>query len=260
VRATTRLKNMVSAKEIVVARGVRRPVGASSSRPGSRGLCERRAIARSTGCPTSPDLARRDRPAARRHVEVVGVPVIATPTPDTAMRCRPAAHAHSSRPVAAFHWRPVLPKKCGHYDDKGSSDHRDGAEAPSARRPAPIPISSSSPAPTHRGRGYERRWRAPALSRSRRRHGVRRGADHRAGDCRHRRRLPGFKLINMFHAARRLCCRCRACRNSATTRHHTERHPARRHQGDAAGAGDHRAHGSAAAISTTWPPSRSARR
>jgi 2-methylisocitrate lyase-like PEP mutase family enzyme len=124
VRATTKLKTMVRAGPIVVAPGAFD--GLSARLVEQAGFpavyASGGAIARSTGVPDigliSPDtIVQR----LAEMVEAVSVPVIADA--DTgygnALNAQRAARAFERAGVAAFHLEDqTFPKKCGHYDDK----------------------------------------------------------------------------------------------------------------------------------------------
>jgi 2-methylisocitrate lyase-like PEP mutase family enzyme len=124
VRATTRLRNILSSGRIAVAPGAFD--GLSARLVAQAGFpavyASGGAIARSTGVP---DLglmsvsAIVDRLASM--VDVVEVPIIADA--DTgygnALNAQAAARAFERAGVAAFHLEDqTFPKKCGHYDDK----------------------------------------------------------------------------------------------------------------------------------------------
>jgi 2-methylisocitrate lyase-like PEP mutase family enzyme len=211
VRATTRLRNMVSANRIVVAPGAFDGLSARLvEQAGFPAIyASGGAIARSTGVPDigliSPDEIVQ-RLAAM--VEVVGVPVIADA--DTgygnALSAQRAARAFERAGVAAFHLEDqTFPKKCGHYDDKGLVPTAEMVQKLHAVRdalhdPDFIVIARTDAIAVE---GYE-----AALARA--------GAYLEAGadmvfveaptteqeiaDI--ATRLPGYKLINMFHGGK----------------------------------------------------------
>jgi len=124
LRATTKLRSMVKAGRIVVAPGA---FGALSARLVEQAgfaavYASGGAIARSAGVPdigliTPDEIVQR----LAEMVEAVAVPVIADA--DTgygnALTAQRAARAFERAGVAAFHLEDqTFPKKCGHYDDK----------------------------------------------------------------------------------------------------------------------------------------------
>ncbi len=124
MRATTNFRTMVDAGPIVVAPGVFD--GLSARLVEQAGFpavyASGGAIARSAGVPDI-GLITPDEIVARlaQIVDVVSVPVIADA--DTgygnALTAQRAARAFERAGVAAFHLEDqVFPKKCGHYDDK----------------------------------------------------------------------------------------------------------------------------------------------
>jgi 2-methylisocitrate lyase-like PEP mutase family enzyme len=167
------------------------------------------AIARSTGVPDigliSPEeIVRR----LADIVEVVEVPVIADA--DTgygnALNAQRAARAFERAGVAAFHLEDqVFPKKCGHYDDKALVPVAEMVQKLKAVRdaltdPDLVLIGRTDAIAVE---GYE-----AALARACAYHEA--GADmvfveaptseHEIADI--ARRVPGFKLINMFHGGK----------------------------------------------------------
>ena len=124
MRATTTFKSMLQGSSIVVAPGAFD--GLSARLVEQAGFpavyASGGAIARSTGVPdmgliTPDEIERR----LTEIVEAVGVPVIADA--DTgygnALTAQRAARAFERAGVAAFHLEDqTFPKKCGHYDDK----------------------------------------------------------------------------------------------------------------------------------------------
>ena len=211
MRATTRLRNMVRANCIVVAPGAFD--GLSARLVEQAGFpavyASGGAIARSTGVPDigliSPDEIVQ-RLAAM--VEVVGVPVIADA--DTgygnALSARRAARAFERAGVAAFHLEDqTFPKKCGHYDDKGLVPAAEMVQKLHAVRdalhdPDFIVIARTDAIAVE---GYE-----AALARGSAY--LEAGADmvfveaptteQEIADI--ATRLPGYKLINMFHGGK----------------------------------------------------------
>lgn len=124
MRATTRLRSMFAAGRTVVAPGAFD--GLSARLVEQAGFpavyASGGAIARSIGVPdlglVSPDEIGR-RLAAM--VEVVGVPVVADADTGygSALNAQRAARDFERAGVAAFHLEDqTFPKKCGHYDDK----------------------------------------------------------------------------------------------------------------------------------------------
>jgi 2-methylisocitrate lyase-like PEP mutase family enzyme len=124
VRATTKLKNMLAAGKTVVAPGAFDGLSARLVEQAgfSAVYASGGAIARAIGVPDI-GLISPDEIAARlaAMVEVTTVPVIADL--DTgygnALNAQRAARAFERAGVAAFHIEDqAFPKKCGHYDDK----------------------------------------------------------------------------------------------------------------------------------------------
>jgi 2-methylisocitrate lyase-like PEP mutase family enzyme len=124
VRATSKLKTLLTAGRTIVAPGAFD--GLSARLVEQAGFpavyASGGAIARSSGLPDI-GLIAPDEIAARlaAMVDVVGVPVIADA--DTgygnALNAQRAARAFERAGIAAFHIEDqAFPKKCGHYDDK----------------------------------------------------------------------------------------------------------------------------------------------
>jgi 2-methylisocitrate lyase-like PEP mutase family enzyme len=124
VRATTRLRQLIAAHDVVVAPGVYDALGAKLvARAGFPALyATGGGIARSMGYPDLGLLSPReivDRLA--NIVEHAGVPVIADA--DTgygnALNVHRAVREFERAGVAGFHLEDqTFPKRCGHYDDK----------------------------------------------------------------------------------------------------------------------------------------------
>jgi 2-methylisocitrate lyase-like PEP mutase family enzyme len=124
VRATTKLRTLLTSGHITVAPGAYD--GLSARLVEQAGFAavyaSGGAIARSTGVPDLGLLSMNaivDRLASM--VDVVGVPIVADA--DTgygnALNTQAAARAFERAGVAAFHLEDqTFPKKCGHYDDK----------------------------------------------------------------------------------------------------------------------------------------------
>jgi 2-methylisocitrate lyase-like PEP mutase family enzyme len=124
VRATTKLRSLLTSGKITVAPGAYD--GLSARLVEQAGFpavyASGGAIARSTGVPDLGLLSMNsivDRLASM--VDVVGVPIVADA--DTgygnALNTQGAARAFERAGVAAFHLEDqTFPKKCGHYDDK----------------------------------------------------------------------------------------------------------------------------------------------
>ncbi|MBV9968907.1 MAG: oxaloacetate decarboxylase, partial [Xanthobacteraceae bacterium] len=210
-RATTRLKNMVRENRIVVAPGAFD--GLSARLVEQAGFpavyASGGAIARSTGVPDM-GLISPDEIVQRlcEIVEAVGVPVIADA--DTgygnALSAQRAARAFERAGVAAFHLEDqTFPKKCGHYDDKGLVPTAEMVQKLHAVRdaltdPDFIVIARTDAIAVE---GY-----AAALARAEAY--LEAGADmvfveaptteQQIADI--ARRLPGYKLINMFHGGK----------------------------------------------------------
>src|SRR5271155_3040301 len=211
VRTTTKLRALLGSGHIVVAPGAYDGLSARLvEQAGFPAIyASGGAIARSTGVPDigliSPDEIVH-RLAAM--VEVVGVPIIADA--DTgygnALSAQRAARAFERAGVAAFHLEDqTFPKKCGHYEDKGLVPTKEMVQKLHAVRdalhdPDFIVIARTDAIAVE---GFE-----AALARA--------GAYLEAGadmvfveapttereiaDI--ARRLPGFKLINMFHGGK----------------------------------------------------------
>jgi 2-methylisocitrate lyase-like PEP mutase family enzyme len=211
VRVTTRLKNMLKENRIVVAPGAYD--GLSARLVEQAGFpavyASGGAIARSTGVPDM-GLISPDEIVTRLSeiVEAVGVPVIADA--DTgygnALSAQRAARAFERVGVAAFHLEDqTFPKKCGHYDDKGLVPTGEMVQKLRAVRdaltdPDFIVIARTDAIAVE---GYE-----PALARAAAY--IEAGADmvfveaptteQQIADI--AKRLPGYKLINMFHGGK----------------------------------------------------------
>ncbi len=211
MRATTRLKNMLKENRIVVAPGAYD--GLSARLVEQAGFpavyASGGAIARSTGVPDmgliSPDeIIQR----LAEMVEAVSVPLIADA--DTgygnALSAQRAARAFERVGVAAFHLEDqTFPKKCGHYDDKGIVPTSEMVQKLRAVRdaltdPDFIVIARTDAIAVE---GYEAALaRAAAYLKA--------GADmvfveaptteQQIADI--AKRLPGYKLINMFHGGK----------------------------------------------------------
>jgi 2-methylisocitrate lyase-like PEP mutase family enzyme len=211
VRATTRLKNMLEENRIVVAPGAYD--GLSARLVEQAGFpavyASGGAIARSTGVPDM-GLISLDEIIQRlaEMVEAVSVPVIADA--DTgygnALSAQRAARAFERVGVAAFHLEDqTFPKKCGHYDDKGLVPTPEMVQKLRAVRdaltdPDFIVIARTDAIAVE---GYEAALaRAAAYLEA--------GADmvfveaptteQQIADI--AKRLPGYKLINMFHGGK----------------------------------------------------------
>jgi 2-methylisocitrate lyase-like PEP mutase family enzyme len=211
VRVTTRLKNMLKENRIVVAPGAYD--GLSARLVEQAGFpavyASGGAIARSTGVPDmgliSPDeIIQR----LAEMVEAVGVPVIADA--DTgygnALSAQRAARAFERVGVAAFHLEDqTFPKKCGHYDDKGLVPTGEMVQKLRAVRdaltdPDFIVIARTDAIAVE---GYEAALARAAAY-------IEAGADmvfveaptteQQIADI--AKRLPGYKLINMFHGGK----------------------------------------------------------
>jgi 2-methylisocitrate lyase-like PEP mutase family enzyme len=211
VRATTRLKNMLKENRIVVAPGAYD--GLSARLVEQAGFpavyASGGAIARSTGVPDM-GLISPDEIVTRLSeiVEAVGVPVIADA--DTgygnALSAQRAARAFERVGVAAFHLEDqTFPKKCGHYDDKGLVPAGEMVQKLRAVRdaltdPDFIVIARTDAIAVE---GYEAALARAAAY-------IEAGADmvfveaptteQQIADI--AKRLPGYKLINMFHGGK----------------------------------------------------------
>jgi 2-methylisocitrate lyase-like PEP mutase family enzyme len=211
VRATTKFKSMLSGGGIVVAPGAFD--GLSARLVEQAGFAavyaSGGAIARSTGVPdmgliTPDEIVQR----LSEMVEAVGVPVIADA--DTgygnALTAQRAARAFERAGVAAFHLEDqTFPKKCGHYDDKALVPTPEMVQRLHAVRdalhdPDFIVIGRTDAIAVE---GYDAALdRAAAYLEA--------GADMifveapttEAQIADIARRLPGYKLINMFHGGK----------------------------------------------------------
>ena len=211
MRATTKFKSMLGDGAIVVAPGAFD--GLSARLVEQAGFpavyASGGAIARSTGVPdigliTPDEIVQR----LAEMVEAVGVPVIADA--DTgygnALTAQRAARAFERAGVAAFHLEDqTFPKKCGHYDDKAlvpvpEMVQRLHAVRDALRDPDFVVIGRTDAIAVE---GY-----AAALDRAAAY--LEAGADmifveaptteQQIADI--ARRLPGYKLINMFHGGK----------------------------------------------------------
>jgi len=211
VRATTKFKSMLSGGAIVVAPGAFDGLSARLvERAGFPAVyASGGAIARSTGVPdmgliTPDEIVQR----LAEMVDAVGVPVIADA--DTgygnALTAQRAARAFERAGVAAFHLEDqTFPKKCGHYDDKALVPAAEMVQRLHAVRdalhdPDFIVIGRTDAIAVE---GYDAALdRAAAYLEA--------GADmifveaptteQEIVDI--ARRLPGYKLINMFHGGK----------------------------------------------------------
>jgi len=124
VRATTTLKQLLGSGRIVVAPGAYDGLsGRLVAQAGFPAIyASGGAIARSTGVPDLgllPVTAIADRCASM--VDAVDVPIVADADTGygTALNAQAAARAFERAGVAAFHLEDqTFPKRCGHYDDK----------------------------------------------------------------------------------------------------------------------------------------------
>jgi len=211
VRSTTKFKSMLGGGQIVVAPGAFD--GLSARLVEQAGFpavyASGGAIARSTGVPDM-GLITPDEIVQRLAgiVEAVGVPVIADA--DTgygnALTAQRAARAFERAGVAAFHLEDqAFPKKCGHYEDKALVSAAEMVQRLHAVRdalhdPDFVVIGRTDAIAVE---GYD-----AALDRA----GtyIEAGADMifvEAPTTEHQiaeiaKRLPGYKLINMFHGGK----------------------------------------------------------
>jgi 2-methylisocitrate lyase-like PEP mutase family enzyme len=211
LRATTRFKTLLGGGNIVVAPGAFDALSARLvEQAGFAAVyASGGAIARSAGVPdlgliTPDEIAQR----LAAMVEAVAVPVIADA--DTgygnALTAQRAARAFERAGVSAFHLEDqVFPKKCGHYDDKALVPTAEMVQRLHAVRDA-----LHDPDFTVIGRtdsiaveGFEAALdRAAAY--------IEAGADMifveapttEVEIAEIARRLPGYKLINMFHGGK----------------------------------------------------------
>jgi len=211
VRATTKLKNMLAAGRTIVAPGAFDGLSARLvEQAGFAAIyASGGAMARATGVPDI-GLITPDEIAARlaAMVEVVSVPVIADL--DTgygnALNAQRAARAFERAGVAAFHIEDqVFPKKCGHYDNKALIPAAEMVQKLKAVRDALQDLDFYVIGRTDAiaVEGFEAAIeRAGAY--------IEAGADmifveaptteQQIVDI--AKRLPGFKLINMFHGGK----------------------------------------------------------
>jgi len=211
LRATTTLKTMVREGNIVVAPGAYD--GLSARLVGRAGFpavyASGGAIARSTGIPDI-GLLTPDEIVGRlaEMVEAVAVPVIADA--DTgygnALTAQRAARAFERAGVAAFHIEDqTFPKKCGHYDDKALAPAAEMVARLHAVRdalhdPDFMVIARTDAIAVE---GFDKALERAALY-------LEAGADMifvEAPTTEEEiaaiaRRLPGYKLINMFHGGK----------------------------------------------------------
>ncbi|HMA74035.1 MAG TPA: isocitrate lyase/phosphoenolpyruvate mutase family protein [Xanthobacteraceae bacterium] len=211
MRSTTKFKSMLGGGQIVVAPGAFD--GLSARLVEQAGFpavyASGGAIARSTGVPDM-GLITPDEIVQRLAgiVEAVGVPVIADA--DTgygnALTAQRAARAFERAGVAAFHLEDqAFPKKCGHYEDKALVSAAEMVQRLHAVRdalhdPDFVVIGRTDAIAVE---GYD-----AALDRA----GtyIEAGADMifvEAPTTEHQiaeiaKRLPGYKLINMFHGGK----------------------------------------------------------
>jgi 2-methylisocitrate lyase-like PEP mutase family enzyme len=211
VRATTKLRNMVGGGDIVVAPGAFDGLSARLVEQAGFGAvyASGGAIARSIGIPdigliTPDEIAHR----LAAMVEAVSVPVIADA--DTgygnALTAQRAARAFERAGVAAFHLEDqTFPKKCGHYDNKALAPTAEMVQRLKAARdalhdPDFMVIGRTDAIAVE---GFDAALdRAAAYLEA--------GADmifveaptseQQIADI--ARRLPGYKLINMFHGGK----------------------------------------------------------
>jgi 2-methylisocitrate lyase-like PEP mutase family enzyme len=210
VRATTKLRSLIGDR-IVVAPGAFD--GLSARLVEQAGFpavyASGGAIARSSGVPdiglmTPDEIERR----LAEIVEAVGVPVIADA--DTgygnALTAQRAARAFERSGVAAFHLEDqVFPKKCGHYDDKALVPEAEMVQRLHAVRDALhdtdfIVIGRTDAIAVE---GFEAALARAAAY-------IDAGADmifveaptSEAQIADIAKRLPGYKLINMFHGGK----------------------------------------------------------
>ena len=211
MRATTKLRSMVKAGRIVVAPGAFDALSARLvEQAGFAAVyASGGAIARSAGVPdigliTPDEIVQR----LAEMVEAVAVPVIADA--DTgygnALTAQRAARAFERAGVAAFHLEDqTFPKKCGHYDDKAlvpaaEMVQRLRAVRDALRDPDFIVIGRTDAIAVE---GFEAAIERAAAY-------LEAGADmifveaptseEQIADI--ARRLPGYKLINMFHGGK----------------------------------------------------------
>jgi 2-methylisocitrate lyase-like PEP mutase family enzyme len=209
--ATTTLKAMVRRGNIIVAPGAFD--GLSARLVAQAGFAavyaSGGAIARSTGIPDM-GLMTPDAIVGRlaEIVEAVAVPVIADA--DTgygnALTAQRAARAFERAGVAAFHIEDqAFPKKCGHYDDKALAPAAEMVQRLRAVRdalhdPDFMVIARTDAIAVE---GYDKAIERAALY-------IEAGADMifveapttEAQIADIARRLPGYKLINMFHGGK----------------------------------------------------------
>lgn len=124
MRSTTVLRHMLEAGKIVVAPGVYDGLSARLVEKAgfSAAYASGGAIARSTGIPDIGLLSLAEITGRLEQiVDVTMIPVIADADNGygNALNAQRAAHAFERAGVAAFHLEDqTFPKRCGHYDDK----------------------------------------------------------------------------------------------------------------------------------------------
>jgi len=211
VRATTKFKSMLSGGAIVVAPGAFD--GLSARLVEQAGFpavyASGGAIARSTGVPdmgliTPDEIVQR----LAEMVEAVGVPVIADA--DTgygnALTAQRAARAFERAGVAAFHLEDqTFPKKCGHYDNKALVPTPEMVQRLHAVRDAlhdpDFIVIGRTDAIAVEGYGAALDRAAAYLEAGANMIFVEAPTtEQQIADI--ARRLPGYKLINMFHGGK----------------------------------------------------------
>ncbi|MBM3531007.1 MAG: oxaloacetate decarboxylase [Alphaproteobacteria bacterium] len=124
MRGTTQLRNMLKSGQTVVAPGVYDGMSARLVEKGgfAAAYASGGAIARGSGIPDLGLLSLAEIAARLEQiVDVVGIPVIADADNGygNALNAQRAAHAFERAGVAALHLEDqTFPKRCGHYEDK----------------------------------------------------------------------------------------------------------------------------------------------